>query len=188
MSIGLEQQVEALIFASKQSITLEEILQILQIAEPNSIITQDDVERTIEKIDEKYRDAAFSVSLQFINNGYQILTKPNFHLLINQLQAHRAKKKLSQAALETLSIIAYKQPITKLEIEQIRGVNCDYSIQRLLEKELIVIAGKSESVGRPILYGTSNLFMDHFGLNSVADLPKLKEIVAESNTIGEATN
>ncbi|HLT41819.1 MAG TPA: SMC-Scp complex subunit ScpB [Sphingobacteriaceae bacterium] len=185
MSVGLEQQVEALIFASKQSITLEEILQILQIAEPNSIITQDDVERTIEKIDEKYKDAALSVSLQYINNGYQILTKPIFHRLINQLQSHRAKKKLSQAALETLSIIAYKQPITKLEIEQIRGVNCDYSIQRLLEKDLISIIGKSKNIGKPLLYGTSNYFMDYFGINSSADLPKLKDILFEENTVGE---
>jgi segregation and condensation protein B len=188
MSIGLEQQVEALIFASKQSITLEEIYQIIQIAVPNNQITLDDIQVVIEKIDKKYQNPAFSISLQYLNKGYQLLTKSDFHPLINQLQFHRAKKKLSQAALETLSIIAYKQPITKLEIEQIRGVNCDYSIQRLLERDLINIIGKSKNIGRPLLYGISVYFMDYFGINSSSDLPKLKDILFEENTIGEGND
>lgn len=185
MAIGLEQQVEALIFASSQSITLEEIHQIIQTIIPNEKISVYDVESAIERIDKKYLDPAFSISLQYLNNGYQLLTKPEFHPLVNQLQFHRAKKKLSQAALETLSIIAYKQPITKIEIEQIRGVNCDYSIQRLLEKDLINIAGKSKNIGRPLLYAVSTYFMDYFGINSTADLPKLKDILFEENSIGE---
>jgi segregation and condensation protein B len=97
----------------------------------------------------------------------------------------RSKKKLSQAALETLAIIAYKQPVTKLDVEQIRGVNCDYSIQKLLEKELIAITGKAESVGKPILYGTSSLFMDYFGINSITELPQLKDFTESTSTIGE---
>src|SRR5690606_27933347 len=125
------------------------------------------------------------LELRSINDGYQFLTKPQYYDTINQLQAHRSKKKLSPAALETLAIIAYRQPITKLEIEQIRGVNCDYSVQRLLEKELIKIVGKANTLGKPILYGTSDLFMDHFGITDTADLPKLKEIVQDGNTIGE---
>jgi segregation and condensation protein B len=94
---------------------------------------------------------------------------------------------LSQSGLETLAIIAYRQPITKLEVEQIRGVNCDYSIQRLLEKDLIKIIGKAESIGKPLLYATSEQFMNHFGINSVKDLPQLKDIINEENTIGEVT-
>lgn len=89
--------------------------------------------------------------------------------------------------METLSIIAYKQPVTKVEIEEIRGVNSDYSIQRLLEKDLIKIMGKAHSPGRPILYGVSDSFMDYFGLNSLADLPKLKDIVSKDNVIGDST-
>jgi segregation and condensation protein B len=92
---------------------------------------------------------------------------------------------LSQAALETLAIIAYKQPVTKTDVEQIRGVNCDYSIQKLLEKELIAIVGKSEGLGKPILYGTSNLFMDYFGINSIEELPQLKDFTNTTTTIGE---
>jgi segregation and condensation protein B len=92
---------------------------------------------------------------------------------------------LSQAALETLAIIAYKQPVTKTDVEQIRGVNCDYSIQKLLEKELIAINGKSEALGKPILYGTSLLFMDYFGINNIGELPHIKELTDASSSIGE---
>lgn len=98
------------------------------------------------------------------------------HPVIQQLHIQRSKKKLSQASLETLSIIAYRQPITKLEIEQIRGVNCDYTIQKLLEKDFITIQGKAEGPGRPILYGLSEYFLDYFGINSILDLPQLKDI------------
>src|SRR3546814_14383239 len=90
------------------------------------------------------------------------------------------KTKLSNAAMETLSIIAYQQPITKSGVEQIRGVNCDYSIQKLLEKDLITIAGKSDAPGRPILYATRRLFMDYFQLNTIEDLPRLKDIQPRS--------
>src|SRR5690606_16371391 len=107
--------------------------------------------------------------------------------VINQLQIQRSKKKLSQAALETLSIIAYRQPITKLEIEQIRGVNCDYTVQKLLEKELISISGKLDGPGKPLLYSTSSLFMDYFGINKKEELPQLSDIEVPVNEIGERT-
>lgn len=181
----LEQQIESLVFASEQSITVKEILVVLQDAFGMSVESLE-VERCIDKIENKYRNECFAIGLNRINGGFLFLSKPDYFPVINQLQAHRSKKKLSQAALETLSIVAYKEPITKLEIEQIRGVNCDYSIRMLLEKGLIRILGKSASVGKPLLYGTSDLFMDHFGINSKQDLPKLKDIVAEDNFIGDA--
>ena len=184
MSFGLEQKVESLIFASTQSITIEEICHIIQSVEVDETIDFSAIEEVIDKIELKYQNPQFAISLNLINSGYQFLSKPAFYPLINQLQFHRAKKKLSQAALETLSIIAYRQPITKLEIEQIRGVNCDYSIQRLLERNLIIIKGKSKSLGRPLLYGISEDFMDYFGISSTADLPKLKDIVSQENSIG----
>jgi len=133
----------------------------------------------------KYQDENFAIELVNISNGYQFLTKKNFHPVISLLQLQRSKKKLSPAALETLAIIAYKQSVTKLEIEQIRGVNSDYSIQKLLEKELITIIGKSETVGRPILYSTSQQFMDYFGINSLGELPQIKEFTDTSVSIGE---
>ncbi|HEY1164466.1 MAG TPA: SMC-Scp complex subunit ScpB [Chitinophaga sp.] len=112
--------------------------------------------------------------------GYQFLTKKDYYQTVAQLNGEKFLKRLSTAALETLAIIAYKQPISKGEIEHIRGVSSDYSIQKLLEKELIVISGRSEELpGKPLLYTTSKAFMDYFGLNSPADLPKLKEVFDE---------
>ena len=183
---NIEQYIEALLFVSEQSIRTEEILYCLQAAF-NQDFTEDEVKGHISNITQKYQDGQFAIEVVKINNGYQFLTKKDYHAVISLLQAQRAKKKLSQAAMETLAIIAYKQPVTKPEIEQIRGVNCDYSIQKLLEKELIAIIGKSEAVGKPILYGTSTIFMDYFGINNIKELPQIKEFTDDTVSIGEQT-
>jgi segregation and condensation protein B len=177
--------IEALIFSSEQSLRVEEIAYCLQAALEEDISIEQ-INRSINSIREKYQDGNLAIELVKVNNGYQFLTKKTFHPVINLLQSQRSKKKLSQAALETLAVIAYRQPTTKTDVEQIRGVNCDYSIQKLLEKELIAIVGKSEAVGKPILYGTSSLFMDYFGINGINDLPHIKELTAEESSIGEA--
>lgn len=182
----LTRQIEALIYASEMGIGVTEIRQVLAVLYETEI-AEDTVIEALNAISDRYLQDEQILELRYISNGYQFLTKPVYYDTINQLQAHRSKKKLSPAALETLAIIAYRQPITKLEIEQIRGVNCDYSVHRLLEKELIKIAGKADTLGRPILYATSDLFMDHFGIATTADLPKLKEVVREENTIGDAS-
>lgn len=181
---NIEQYIEALIFVSEQSIRMEEIMYCLQEAFTQDF-TEEDIHRCIKNIGDKYKDKQFAIELVKLNNGYQFLTKKDYHAIVSLLQAQRAKKKLSQAALETLAIIAYKQPVTKPDVEQIRGVNCDYSIQKLLEKELIAIVGKSDSIGKPTLYGTSGLFMDYFGINSISELPQLKEFTETGASIGE---
>ena len=117
--------------------------------------------------------------------GFQFLSKPAFQSSVSAMWKQKIKKRLSTSALETLSIIAYKQPVSKPEIEKIRGVNCDYAVQKLLEKELIVMAGRSDQPGRPVLYATSKRFMDYFGINHLSQLPDLKEINPEENVIGE---
>jgi segregation and condensation protein B len=180
----IEQYIEALIFVSEQSVRVEEITYCLQ-AVFSRDINKEEISLHLEHIAHKYEDDKFAIELVKIANGYQFLTKKKYHGVISLLQAQRSKKKLSQAALETLAIIAYKQPVTKQDVEQIRGVNCDYSVQKLLEKELIAIIGKSETVGKPALYGTSNLFMDYFGINSISELPQLKEFAVGEMTIGE---
>ncbi|GAB3926497.1 SMC-Scp complex subunit ScpB [Mucilaginibacter myungsuensis] len=185
MSEQIEQQIEALIFASEQSIRAEEILYCLQAAFEQDF-SDEDINTHIDNIKAKYSAPELAIELVKIGSGYQFLTKKTFHPIINQLQLERSKKKMSQAAIETLAIIAYKQPVTKLDVEQIRGVNSDYSIQRLLEKELIVISGKSETVGKPLLYATSPLFMDYFGINSIAELPQIKDFTDTAVSIGEA--
>jgi segregation and condensation protein B len=179
-----EQYIEALIFVSEQSIRVEEIIYCLQSAFGKDF-NQEEINNHLLNIADKYKAKEFAIELVNISNGYQFLTKKSYHQVISVLQAQRSKKKLSQAALETLAIIAYKQPVTKQDVEQIRGVNCDYSIQKLLEKELIAITGKSETIGKPILYGTNNLFMDYFGINNISELPQLKEFADNNATIGE---
>lgn len=150
-------------------------------------VPQDDILQAIERLEKKFEDPSFSFQIYKISGGYQFLTKPAYQSSIGILLKNRSKKRLSTSALETLSIIAYKQPIAKPNLEQIRGVNCDYTIQKLLEKELIEIKGKSESVGRPLLYGTSDRFMNYFGLNSLKDLPSPKDFLPEENSIGDNT-
>jgi len=141
----------------------------------------DQIESAIEGILEKYKAEFYPFEVRESGGGWQFLTKRDFHKTVAQLNGDKFLKRLSTAALETLSIIAYKQPVTKSEIEAIRGVSSDYAIQKLLEKDLIVITGRNEALpGHPLVYGTSKNFMDYFGLNSPEDLPKLKEVFDDS--------
>ncbi len=165
---------------------MEEIMYCLQAAFERDF-NATEVNESLKAIELKYSDDNLAIELVKIGNGYQFFTKKQYHPVINLLQLQRSKKRLSQAALETLAIIAYKQPVTKTDVEQIRGVNCDYSIQKLLEKELIAIIGKSEALGKPILYGTSGLFMDYFGINNIQELPQIKDFTNNSVAIGEQT-
>lgn len=178
----VQKHIEALIFASEQSISSTDIQTLVN----NSLglaLSIEEIITQIEEIKEKYTSDDYVFELIEISNGYQFLSKKEYHELLNQLIIHKEKKKLSTAAMETLAIIAYKQPITKSEIELIRGVNCDYSIQKLLEKDLISISGRSTGPGKPILYETSQSFMDHFGLRNPKDLPQLKDIQSLENSI-----
>jgi segregation and condensation protein B len=168
--------VEALIFASERPLTQIEMTEIIGQA-LETAIEADRIATCIEAIKEKYEAEYYPFQLKEIGGGYQFLTKKQFHKTVLQLNGDKHIKKLSSAAMETLSIIAYKQPITKSEIEFIRGVSADYSIQKLLEKELIVIAGRNEEmVGKPLVYTTSKGFMDYLGINSPSQLPQLKDI------------
>src|SRR5699024_5523345 len=182
---NIQQHIEALIFVSDEGINTSDIHQVISQLFPDNKIQKTEIEQYIKAIKEKYLSDNYILELKQIDDGYHFLTKTKYYTSVQKLLAHKEKRKLSQAALETLSIIAYRQPITKLEVEQIRGVNCDYTIQRLLDKNLITILGKAESVGRPLLYGTSDEFLSHFGINHFNELPQLKEIVEETNVIGK---
>jgi segregation and condensation protein B len=179
---NLINHIEALIFASEKPLTAIELTELVNSAFGflDDKVGIDQVGTSIEGIKEKYASEFFPFELRESGGGLQFLTKKEFHQTIVQLNGDKFLKRLSTAALETLAIIAYKQPITKSEIEAIRGVNCDYSIQKLLEKELIVIAGRNEQmVGKPLIYTTSRHFMDYFGINSSEELPKISEVLAE---------
>jgi segregation and condensation protein B len=180
MEIGhIIPHIEALIFASDRPLTPVDITELINNAFGfmEDKITIEQVETSIEGIKEKYLSEFYPFELRESGGGWQFLTKKEFHKTVAQLNGEKFLKRLSNAALETLAIIAYKQPITKADIESIRGVSSDYSIQKLLEKELIVITGRNEELpGKPLVYATSKNFMDYFGLNSAEDLPKLKEV------------
>jgi segregation and condensation protein B len=168
--------VEALIFASDKALTQIEITEILGQA-LEEVIESERISTCVAAIMEKYEAEYYPFHLMEVGGGYQFLTKKAFHKTVLKLNGEKHIKKLSAAAMETLSIIAYKQPITKSEIEYIRGVSADYSIQKLLEKELIVISGRNEDmVGKPLIYNTSRNFMDYLGINSPSQLPQLKDI------------
>lgn len=179
----LLQHIEALIFASEQHVSGDDILSCLK-SSYGWELKKEQFQSLISEIREKYSSDEYSFELVEIAEGFQFLTKKEYHHAVNTLLQIKAKRRLSTAALETLAIIAYKQPLSKSEIEHIRGVNCDYSIQKLLEKELIIISGKGDGPGKPLLYSTSKNFMDHFGLKSVRDLPKLKDLHIADNEIG----
>jgi segregation and condensation protein B len=173
--------IEALIFASDKPLTKEEIAELINAAFGfmEDRISGEQVQAALEGIQEKYSADFYAFEVRESGGGWQFLSKPAFHKTIVQLNGEKFLKRLSTAAMETLAIIAYRQPVTKGEIEAIRGVNSDYSIQKLLEKELIYIAGRNEELpGKPLIYATSRSFMDYFGINSTADLPKIKEVLA----------
>lgn len=174
--------IEVLVFASEKPLTALEIVELINnaFAFMEERVSLDQVESCIAGIKEKYNSEFYPFEVKESGGGLQFLTKPSFHKTIAQLNGDKFLKRLSNAALETLAIIAYKQPITKGEIESIRGVNSDYSVQKLLEKELILIAGRNDKMpGHPLVYATSKNFMDYFGINSPADLPKIREVLAD---------
>ena len=179
--------IEALIFASDKPLTALDIVDLINNAFGfmEERISLDQIEAAIGGIREKYNAEFYPFEVKESGGGFQFLTKKDFYKTVAQLSGDKFLKRLSNAALETLAIIAYKQPITKGEVEAIRGVNSDYSIQKLLEKELIIITGRNEELpGKPLVYATSKSFMDYFGISSTDDLPKIKEVLAEQSIQG----
>jgi segregation and condensation protein B len=174
--------IEALIFASDKALSATEITELINTAlgfiEDRADTEQ--VQAAIDGIKEKYDSEFYAFELKQSGGGWQFLTKPAYHKTVALINGDKFIKRLSTASLETLSIIAYKQPITKSEIESIRGVNCDYAVQKLLEKDLVIISGRNEdAVGKPLIYSTSKSFMDYFGINSADELPKIDEVFME---------
>lgn len=169
--------IESLIFASDEPISSGEIIKAIKEIDGIDVsITPSDIEKTVTELNGKYSSDESSFRILTIAEGFIFGTKHEYAKYVGYLSTEKSKRRLSQAALETLSIIAYKQPITKPEIENIRGVNSDYMINTLLEKNLITIKGRSETIGRPLLYATTPEFLMYFGLNKLSDLPKPREI------------
>src|SRR5260221_12136320 len=171
--------VEALIFASDEPLTARQIIEILGSPDQSGLrlrMKEDEVLALVRDLNSEYVRAARAFRIIQVAGGYQFATMPEFADWLGRMVKEKAKRKLSQATLETMSVIAYKQPVTKPEIEAIRGVNADYAIQKLMERGLITIVGRSVAAGRPLLYGTTMDFLKHFGLNDLSELPKPREI------------
>lgn len=183
----LKQHIEALIFAAPQPIPFGDIQSVLNETFQTEL-PEADILAALEQTRTQFRQEPFAFELVEIAGGYQFLTKGAYHNTVAVHLKQTTKKRLSQAALETLALVAYKQPVTKSEVEEIRGVNCDYAMQKLLEKELVVISGRSEGPGRPLLYATSDKFMDYLGIKSLADLPKTKDFKEIENSVGDTPN
>jgi segregation and condensation protein B len=155
---------EALIFASSEPVTVKEMSMI-------TVLNEETIASLLADLAQEYNDQQRGIQIKEIAGGYQFVTKPELAVYLEKLKKVPRQVPLSQAALETLAIIAYKQPITRAEIETIRGVRVDSSLSTLLERGLIEETGRKEGPGRPILYGTTKGFLKYFGLNSLDELP-----------------
>lgn len=174
VSTELKNIVESIIFASEEEVTSKQIKDIID--KSGLRISMAEVEESVSFLNDEYKTGNKSFEILKIAGGFSFATKKEYGRFIGKLFEDKQRKKLSPSALETLAIIAYKQPITRSEMEFIRGVNVDYIVNSLLEKDMINIHGRADAPGRPILYGTTKNFLKVLGLNSLEDLPKLKEI------------
>ena len=180
----LLQHIESLIFVADAPVSFSEIIKCLE-ETFETRFREEEVRAAIGQLHERYASEVFAFEIAEIAGGFQFLTKPAYHNTVGTYLKQSTRRRLSRAALETLSIIAYKQPVTKSDLEKIRGVNCDYSLQKLLEKDLVSIVGRSNGPGRPLFYGTSDKFMDYFGLKDLSELPKPKDFRQPESEIGE---
>ena len=162
--------IEALLFATPHPLTQKQINQIFDINPPK-------LDNIISHLREKYKNEKHAFEIENIAGGYQLNSHPKFDIYIRRLLNKTGKLYLSTAALEVLAIIAYKQPLNRFEIESIRGVDCSGVIRTLLNKKLICISGRDNGPGRPLLYSTTENFLEAFGLGNISEIPKLKEIV-----------
>ncbi|MEP1151472.1 MAG: SMC-Scp complex subunit ScpB [Balneola sp.] len=172
----LSSVIEALIFASEEPIPGHKIKSIIVENEEQIEISEDTVSDFVDKLNNRYDENGLSFRIERIAKGYTFVTQKKFHYWLSIFQHENAYRKLSQSAIESLAIVAYKQPITKPEVDQIRGVDSGYILRQLMEKALIEVSGRSDSPGKPLLYTTTDHFLRHFGINSVDELPKPREI------------
>jgi segregation and condensation protein B len=170
--MSLETQIEALLFVSDQPLSTARLAEVL----PTH--SREDINKAIKTLEKRYEDAEYAFHLARIAGGLQLLTKQEHGALVRQLFRGKRRVRLTKAALETLAIIAYKQPTTRPEIDAIRGVSSGGVLETLMERDLVRIAGRAEGVGRPLLYATTPMFLQYLGLNNLTDLPSLEELEA----------
>lgn len=172
----LSSVIESLIFASPEPISAEKICEIIAKGEENLGLETDAIEPFIDKLNQRYEENGLAFTIDFVAGGYAFVTRKRYEPWLSIFQHENAYRKLSQSAIETLAIVAYKQPVTKPEVDDIRGVDSGYILRQLLEKVLIEVSGRLDAPGKPLLYRTTKHFLKHFGINSIDELPKPREI------------
>jgi segregation and condensation protein B len=191
---NLASVLEAILFVSEQPVTAEELTHLvhknqLELGLPPEISVEETepiVRQALVELNEVYAAREGALELRQIAGGYQIMTKTVYATLVRDSVLLREARKLSKTVLETLAIITYKQPVSKSEIDFIRGVDCGYALTKLLDKQLIEPAGRANTPGRPLIYRTTTQFIEYFGLNTLEDLPKPKEISLEEDAVEAA--
>ncbi len=176
---GEKEIIEALLFATDEPLSLRQIADIMSPgdgSEQGRRVSPESVLGLIEELNVEYGQVARAFRIVKVAGGYQFATQPQYGVWLGRMVREKSRRKLSVSALESLAVIAYKQPVTKPEIESIRGVNADYVLRSLLERNLVTIVGRAATPGRPLLYGTTREFLKHFGLNDLSELPKPREI------------
>lgn len=174
--ISLEVIIEGILFASDAPLTAEEICRNLQKTKHAVELRPSEAEYLIDKLNEQYEEQGRAFTITYLGGGYTFRTREELHPWLKVFQHENEKRKISQSAVEALAIIAYKQPITKPEVDHIRGVDSGYIVRQLLDKGLIEVAGRYDGPGRALLYRTTSTFLTHFGINSIEELPKPREI------------
>ncbi len=166
----VKRAVEALLFAS------ETVLKSGKLAELSGAEDGHQVRELVMELKEEYDDQGRAFCIEEVAGGYRIVTRPRYHRWLKELKRSEQKQSLSQAAMETLAIVAYRQPLNRAEIEDVRGVQSGYILRSLVEKDLVRVVGRSSELGRPLLYGTTSTFLEQFGLDSLDDLPEIGEL------------
>jgi segregation and condensation protein B len=174
--VTLHSIVESMIFASDTPISAEDLCRVIHETDERIEILPGDIEQIVGELNDDYNESGRAFEIQHIGGGYTYSTDDRYHKWLQKFQHENVSRKVTPSALEALAIIAYKQPITKPEIDHIRGVDSGYIVRQLLEKELVEVAGRAERPGRPLLYKTNINFLKHFGINTVEELPRPREI------------
>src|SRR5699024_4894127 len=172
----LSSVIDSLIFTSPEPITAERLCNIIAQGEENLELEAEAIDPFVDKLNQRYEENGLAFTIELIGGGYTFATKKRYDPWLSIFQHENAYKKLSQSAIETLAIVAYKQPVTKPEVDDIRGVDSGYILRQLLEKVLIEVSGRLDAPGKPLLYRTTKHFLTHFGINSIEELPKPREI------------
>lgn len=170
---ALDRTVEAILISLDRATPVEAILDAVSVGRPGTEVV--DIREAVRRLNENYDDSGRAFRIEEVSGGFRLMTRPEHATAVAAFHRARSGTRLSRAALETLSIIAYRQPITRAQLEAIRGVGCGEVLRGLIDRRMVMIKGRAEELGRPMLYGTTRQFLDCFGLASVKDLPDLEE-------------